>query len=103
MHQLPTLPSPFTHLYQILYFLLCQEYDAQLGDWVCLGSLADDELAKRQEKKEKVAETKQNVTQQKGKNFGLGGFDKGMVRSRVVWLSAPQSHFFHFFSSFGDK
>jgi len=52
---------------------------------VCLGSLAADELAKRQEKKEKVAETKQNVTQQKGKNFGLGGFDKGMVRARVVY------------------
>eukprot|EP00613_Pedinella_sp_CCMP2098_P013232 CAMPEP_0171759766 /NCGR_PEP_ID=MMETSP0991-20121206/47077_1 /TAXON_ID=483369 /ORGANISM="non described non described, Strain CCMP2098" /LENGTH=805 /DNA_ID=CAMNT_0012362743 /DNA_START=61 /DNA_END=2478 /DNA_ORIENTATION=- len=55
------------------------EYDAQLGDWVCLGSLEADEVAKRDAKKQAVSETKQNVTQQKGKNFGLGGFDKGMV------------------------
>lgn len=55
------------------------EYDAQTADWVCIGTLSQDELNKRSANKQAVQDTKANVTQTKGKNFGLGTMDAGAV------------------------
>lgn len=68
-------------------FFSKMEYDAQLGNWVLLGTLSSDELAARKGKLAAVEATKNNQTQVKGKNFGLGSLDVGAVAELVEGAS----------------
>eukprot|EP00615_Pteridomonas_danica_P000966 CAMPEP_0114363176 /NCGR_PEP_ID=MMETSP0101-20121206/26353_1 /TAXON_ID=38822 ORGANISM="Pteridomonas danica, Strain PT" /NCGR_SAMPLE_ID=MMETSP0101 /ASSEMBLY_ACC=CAM_ASM_000211 /LENGTH=306 /DNA_ID=CAMNT_0001509653 /DNA_START=846 /DNA_END=1766 /DNA_ORIENTATION=+ len=67
------------------------EYDAQSGDWVCIGTLSETEVQKRQETKAALQETKSNVTQTKGANFGLGKMDMGGVKDLLSTASDVSS------------